>query len=58
MRNAIHIRLLNQSILSGFCRNGDCSGLVPLKLPNRRLRRDLPDIQRFVSGEVVMKGGK
>lgn len=40
-----------ETIRSGLCRTGNYCGVIPLKLPNRRLAWPAKDVARLLNGE-------
>ena len=44
----VHVKA--NSIRAGFCRQGHYMGIVPVKLPNRRLLWDVAQVQKIIYG--------
>lgn len=50
---AVLMHVKPNSIRSAFCRQGHYMGMVPVKLPNRRLLWDVAQVQTLLDGEVL-----
>ena len=50
---AILLFVCQQSIRSSYCKNGHYLGLIPIKLPNRRLLWDAAEVDALVAGRTV-----
>lgn len=48
---AARLLVKEQTVRAGLCRNGHYVGLIPVKLPNRKLLWDAAAVERLISGE-------
>jgi len=50
---AILLFVRQQSIRASYCKNGHYLGLIPIKLPNRRLLWDADEVDALIAGRTV-----
>jgi hypothetical protein len=50
---AVLLLVREQTIRAGYCRDGHYLGLVPIKLPNRRLLWDADEVDALIAGRPV-----
>lgn len=50
---AILLFVCQQSIRASYCKNGHYLGLIPIKLPNRRLLWDADEVDALIAGRTV-----
>jgi hypothetical protein len=50
---AAQLKVKPQTIRAGYCRDGHYLGVVPIKLPNRRLLWDSAEVEALIAGRPV-----
>lgn len=50
---AVLLLVRQQTIRAGYCRDGHYLGLIPIKLPNRRLLWDADEVDALIAGRTV-----